>query len=284
MINHEMYSESAQSTIDILSTFIFFLPVLQHCDEILEFANYQLLLFTQPNIIATMKFSKKVILPLAFLFGIVILIFDLFHFRHRTETYNSTKHDTTTRVPISHSNNGHSDTIYTSRNTVPQAVLRLATHCPSRVNRFTNHIRLSNLLYNISMKARHGTLESRTFWNPTIFSLPYWAKNQYLIVSMVYMTNSGYRVNVLCEANICHPSAGIHGRSHEKICTDEDLEVLGNNGGLRCEYPPIEVNVPPTPAESCQGDQEGLADIPGFHDPRIFYSGRGEPILMVSSQ
>ncbi|KAF7889483.1 uncharacterized protein EAF02_001898 [Botrytis sinoallii] len=101
---------------------------------------------------------------------------------------------------------------------------------------------------------------------------------------MVYLKDRGYRVNVLCEANICHPKTENRGHLQDRICTDDDIEALGSNGGMRCENTPIEVTVPPTPAESCQGNQEGLADIPGFHDPRIFYSGRGEPILMVSSQ
>lgn len=244
------------------------------------------------------RFTKRLILPLAILFWVAILISSLFPSQYRKHTYNSAKHDTPIRIAISHpfKNNskgtgqswthlgkGHLDTLHTSRNTVPLAVLQLSAHCSNPVNKFTNHLRLPNLLYNISMRPRLGSPESRTFWNPTIFALPYWAKNQYLIVSMVYLKDRGYRANVLCEANICHPRTENRG-IQERVCTEEDLEVLGSNGGLRCANTPMEVYVPPTPAESCQGDQEGLADIPGFHDPRIFYSGRGEPILMVSSQ
>ncbi|KAB8294793.1 hypothetical protein EYC80_006754 [Monilinia laxa] len=243
--------------------------------------------------------AKRLILPLAILFWVAILISNFSPFRYGRQIYNQAKDNTLLRVPIAHPSkkdskitgqsllnlgSGHFDTLHTSRNTIPPALLQLTTHCSAPVNKFTNHLRLPNLLYNISMMPRNGPPEKRTFWNPTIISLPYWAKNQYLIVSMVYLKERGYRANVLCEANICHPRTGNLGSLHERICTSEDLEILGSNGGLRCESSPVEMNVPPTPAESCQGDQEKLADVSGFHDPRIFYSGRGEPVLMLSSQ
>lgn len=170
----------------------------------------------------------------------------------------------------------------TTRTTIPQALLDLTT-CSRSPNRFTGHIRLPNLLYNISMKAPTSE-EQRAFWNPTIVALPYWSNNQYIVVSMVAPHGEAYRRNVLCEANICHPKTKRSNTSREKHCTEEDLGHLGPNGGLRCVTAPIEVDVPPTPAERCSGMEQQLADIPGFHDPRLFYSGRGEPILMVVSQ
>jgi hypothetical protein len=173
---------------------------------------------------------------------------------------------------------------YATRTKAPKALLDL-TKCSRPPNWFTGHIRLPNLLYNISMSPAFATTgEQRTFWNPTIFSLPYWAKNQYLIVNMVTSHGEPYRRNVLCEANICHPKTQKSTNSREKACTEDDLQVLGPNGGLRCVTAPIEVDVPPTPAERCDGMEQLLADIPGFHDPRLFYSDRGEPILMVVSQ
>jgi len=57
--------------------------------------------------------------------------------------------------------------------------LRHLTHCPRRSNKFTNHIRLPNILHNISMSPSGAVIEeNRRFWNPSIFALPYWAKNQ----------------------------------------------------------------------------------------------------------
>jgi hypothetical protein len=167
------------------------------------------------------------------------------------------------------------------KNNISAVLLELA-RCTRPFNKFTNHVRLPNHLYNISMSIRGGETEARKFWNPTIFALPSWSMNEYLIVTMVDCTNRGYRQNVLCEANICVPKHKAQGR--DRICAEDDLKVLGSNGGLRCAKPPVEVDLPATPAKKCQGEQEGLADIAGFHDPRIFYSSRGEPILTVASQ
>jgi hypothetical protein len=176
------------------------------------------------------------------------------------------------------------DPVKASNIKAPEELINLA-HCPRSPNQFTGHIRLPNLLYNISMSPIAATKrETRTFWNPTIFALPYWAKSQYIIVNMVASHGEPYRRNVLCEANICHPESRKSNNPREMACTEEDLEVLGPNGGLRCVTSPVEVDVPPTPVESCDGNEQLLADIPGFHDPRLFYSGRGEPILMVVSQ
>jgi hypothetical protein len=101
---------------------------------------------------------------------------------------------------------------------------------------------------------------------------------------MVTSHGEPYRRNVLCEANICHPKDQKPTNSREKACTEDDLAILGQNGSLRCVAAPIEVDVRPTPSERCDGIEQLLADIPGFHDPRLFYSSRGEPILMVVSQ
>jgi hypothetical protein len=64
------------------------------------------------------------------------------------------------------------------RTKIPPALLQL-TRCPPTPNRFTNHIRLSNLLHNISMSPMMATVEEkRDFWNPTIIALPRWSRNQ----------------------------------------------------------------------------------------------------------
>lgn len=178
----------------------------------------------------------------------------------------------------------HEGTIL-SKSSVPDALLGF-TRCPLPASKYVGYIRLPNLLYNISMSPASAIMQDhRDFWNPTIFALPYWAKNQYIIVNMVVAGQSqAYRQNVLCEANICHPKSQKSGALREKTCTEDDLRVLGPNGGLRCVTSSIEVDVPPTLAEKCEGPEQKLADIPGFRDPRLFYTARGEPILMVVSQ
>ena len=69
-----------------------------------------------------------------------------------------------------------------------------------------------------------------------------------------------------------------------KICVEEDLELLGPNGGLRCVSPSVEMRVSVTPGQECSWLDKSLVDIPGFHDPWVFYSGRRELILIAVSQ
>ena len=114
-------------------------------------------------------------------------------------------------------------------------------------------------------------------------SLPYWSKNQYLVVSRI-VTDGNHQENVICEANVCYIGSGENARPGEKPCTEDDLFHVGPAGGMRCATPPTTLSVPPTPAEHCEGKFADYVDIPGFHDPRVFWSGRGEPLMMVNTQ
>ena len=156
--------------------------------------------------------------------------------------------------------------------------------CPVEANKYTSHIRLSDIVQNIS-QIPPGSLkpESRVFWNPTVIALPYWSKNQYLIVSRI-VTDGNHQENVLCEANVCHVGSDNDARPGEKPCTEDDLKHVGPGGGMRCASTPLTLSVPPTPAERCEGKFMAYVDIPGFHDPRIFWSGKGEPLMMVNTQ
>lgn len=155
--------------------------------------------------------------------------------------------------------------------------------CPVEPNRYTGHIRLPNIVQNISQTPLGAKADHRVFWNPTVISLPYWSKNQYLLVSRI-VTDGNHQENVLCEANICYVGSGEDARPGELPCTEDDLLHLGPAGGMRCVTPPFTLSVPPTPAEHCGGKFGTYVDIPGFHDPRIFWSGRGEPLMMVNTQ
>jgi hypothetical protein len=144
--------------------------------------------------------------------------------------------------------------------------------CPAKANQFTNAVRLSSSVYNISRISLGQRTDERQFWNPTIISLPYWSKNQYLIVSRI-LTDGFHQQNAICEANICHDD-----------CSEDDRYFIGAAGGMRCAFPPVQLNIPPTPAERCEGKFGAYVDIPGFHDPRIFWSSKGEPLMMVNTQ
>lgn len=156
--------------------------------------------------------------------------------------------------------------------------------CPIEANKYTGHIRLPNIVQNIS-QIPPGSLkpESRVFWNPTVIALPYWSENQYLIVSRI-VTDGNHQENVLCEANVCYIGSSEDARPKEKPCTEDDLRHVGPGGGMRCTSSPVTLSVPPTPAERCEGKFMPYVDIPGFHDPRVFWSGKGEPLMMVNTQ
>lgn len=161
--------------------------------------------------------------------------------------------------------------------------LRPLLECPIQPNRFTNHIRLPHPIREISMVITgESENEKRSFLNAAILSLPYWSENQYLLVSRV-QTDGSLQLNIICEANICYTDPS-KARPGEKPCTPEDLELLNGSEGMRCATPPLTLNVPPTPAKSC-GDGTGiLMDVPGFHDPRIFWTGKGEPLMVLNTQ
>ena len=156
--------------------------------------------------------------------------------------------------------------------------------CPTQANQYTGHIRVASIVQNISSIPAGATKpETRVFWNPTIISLPYWSENQYLLVSRI-VTDGNYQENVLCEANPCYIGSSENARPGEKPCTADDLAHTGPAGGMRCVTTPMTLSVPPTPAEKCTGKYGSYVDIPGFHDPRIFWSGKGEPLMMVNTQ
>ena len=156
--------------------------------------------------------------------------------------------------------------------------------CPIEANKYTDHQRLPDIVQKIS-QIPPGSLkpESRVFWNPTVIALPYWSENQYLMVSRI-VTDGNHQENVLCEANVCYIGSSENARPKEKPCTEDDLRHVGPGGGIRCASSPVTLSVPPTPAERCEGNFMPYADIPGFHDPRIFWSGKGEPLMMVNTQ
>jgi hypothetical protein len=62
-----------------------------------------------------------------------------------------------------------------------------------------------------------------------------------------------------------------------------EVKAVGAGGGMYCTSPAIKIDIPPTPADFCDGTWSAFPDIPGFHDPRVFWSGKGEPLILVNS-
>ncbi|KIV77350.1 hypothetical protein PV11_09150 [Exophiala sideris] len=151
-------------------------------------------------------------------------------------------------------------------------------------NSITNHIRLPNILYNITLTGPGSTHDpAARFFNPAIIPLPHWSSSspgapKYVLVSRL-VTAGFHQESHICLADICTPESKFDTRE----CTPDDISLLGPRGGLRCTSAPIKINIPPTPAEKCDGAWTAFPDIPGFHDPRIFWSGKGEPLILVNS-
>ncbi|KIW27356.1 uncharacterized protein PV07_07100 [Cladophialophora immunda] len=217
------------------------------------------------------------------------------------------------------------------------------TQCPTQPNPHTSHIRLPNVLYNISLASPRAPPPSREhqerdessddvvqgedatrFFNPAIIPLPHWSRPaKYVLVSRL-VTTGFHQESHVCLADICYPpqapplpaisfplersdNATPHHpgpdadpapylekrlpRSQPVLppdtspCSASDLSDirLGANGGLCCLTAPQKINIPPTPAENCTDSWLAFPDIPGFHDPRVFWSGKGEPLILVNS-
>jgi len=131
-------------------------------------------------------------------------------------------------------------------------------------NPHTQHLRIPNIAQNIFQ--RPGV----HYFNPTIFALLYW----------VELTESFHK-SVLCKAKICFRKGNSTKHKSETDCTaNSNLE---KTGGLYCVTAPVVVNIPATPAEQYDRPRSALPYIPGFHDPRIFWSGKGETLIVINS-
>lgn len=170
-------------------------------------------------------------------------------------------------------------------------VVRMLSGCTHRPNPHTGHIRLSNVqVLNISMvpaaaAADPDEFKNNKYFNPAILPLPSYVSSssstpyQYLLISRL-VTSGTHQESHICFATICDPSGSA---SLSLACSDADIALLGLAGGMRCVTKPEKINIPPTPAKKCTGAWKIFPDIPGFHDPRVFWSGRGEPLIEVNS-
>lgn len=134
-------------------------------------------------------------------------------------------------------------------------------------------------------EANEDEFKNNNNFNPAMLPLPSYVSSssslpyQYLLVSRL-VTSGTHQESHICFASICAPPDS---PSHAPYCSDGDIELLGPAGGMRCVTRPEKVNIPATPAKKCTGAWKIFPDIPGFHDPRIFWSGRGEPLIEVNS-
>lgn len=155
--------------------------------------------------------------------------------------------------------------------------------CPYEANPHTKHIRLPVLIHNISSL----TPDSKRKFNPTILALPPGMPHKYILVSRI-VTTGLHQESHICLADVCHhpnttspPSTFL-----DSIPCPELLHsrLAGLNSSLLyCANAPETINIPPTPAFHCTGAWSSFPSIPGFHDPRIFWTGSGEALILVNS-
>ncbi|KAK5052148.1 hypothetical protein LTR84_002952 [Exophiala bonariae] len=180
------------------------------------------------------------------------------------------------------------------------------------VNTYTSHLRLSAKIHNINLTLALSSTShdpNSRFFNPAIIPLPHWstsggttASAKYVLVSRL-VTTGFHQESHICLADICLPDHHLNQRSpaastsntsspkpaskilppDTRPCTAQDSSILGAHGGMRCITEPVKINIPSTPAEHCDAAWLAFPDIPGFHDPRVFWSGKGEPLILVNS-
>ena len=176
-------------------------------------------------------------------------------------------------------------------------------NCPYVPDPITSHVTLPHHHLSISLTPSDSGEVRGAHFNPTFLRLPSWAtKSQsakgakYVLVARK-VTEGLHQESLICLADICLPQATDAADSNgstvnsrraalppdTRACTTDDLNMLGVKGGMRCTTPPMRLNVPPTPALRCSGAWANFPHIAGFHDPRIFWSNRGEPLIILNS-
>jgi len=177
------------------------------------------------------------------------------------------------------------------------------TRCSHAPNLFTSHIRLSAQHLNISLTPPGSEPTPGRHFNPAFLRLPSWATKspvaqgaKYVLVTRA-VTEGLHQESLICLADVCLPQQEVEKEETEELknkrrtplppdtraCNPSDHQILGPYGGMRCVTPPIKLNIPPTPALRCTGEWANFPHIAGFHDPRIYWSNRGEPLIILNS-
>jgi hypothetical protein len=157
--------------------------------------------------------------------------------------------------------------------------------CPPH-NNTTKTFQLNATIQNITM---HADEASAQYFNPTLIPLPPWeptpysAAAHYLLVSRL-VTRGLHQESHACLATFCHDDAepSITSTTQDSVpCSS--LPETPSSAGLHCLHAPRPLNIPPTPSRHCDGPWAAFPAIPGFHDPRVTWSGRGEPLIVLNS-
>lgn len=184
------------------------------------------------------------------------------------------------------SNDAISSAFFKGDKQAPSAQSLSLINCPTTPNPITNAIRLPNEIHSISLTfPGQETDNEHQYFNPTLIPLPPYSPYPYLLLSRL-VTAGLHQESHICMATFCLPPNSTAPKilpADVQHCDDSGEGVLGTVGGIRCASAPERLNIPPTPAGICEGAWSAFPDIPGFHDPRMFWSGKGEPLVIVNS-
>ncbi|KAK9465514.1 hypothetical protein V1512DRAFT_45987 [Lipomyces arxii] len=129
---------------------------------------------------------------------------------------------------------------------------------------YDTFVSLSHKVYEVRIPSGSGA------YNPTIIPLPPTSHFPFLIVARA--RGSGYaQTSLICEGNYVD----------ERIVNGYGIEISTRH--LGCITTPRELAVPQTPARDCSG-VNFMADLPGYHDPRLFWSAELQPLMLLNQQ
>ncbi|KAK9379276.1 uncharacterized protein V2V93DRAFT_373444 [Kockiozyma suomiensis] len=107
-------------------------------------------------------------------------------------------------------------------------------------------------------------------YNPTIFALPPSSHFPFLIVARV-RGEGFFQTSLICEGKYIDETK------------DNSYGFPITTRLIGCATSAKELAVPQTPARDCQ-KRDFMSDVPGFHDPRIFWSNEGAPLMIINQQ
>ncbi|KAK9451371.1 uncharacterized protein V1518DRAFT_408373 [Limtongia smithiae] len=131
---------------------------------------------------------------------------------------------------------------------------------------FLNFVRLK---YHV-LEVRANSERFEVTYNPTIMAMPSSAHYPFLIVSR-FRSDGLEQKCVICEAK------------YADEVTRDGYGFEHTEKTITCATNPIVLEVPLTPARDCL-EREYMSSIPGYHDPRIFWSQTGAPLMIMNQQ
>ncbi|KAK9367467.1 hypothetical protein V1509DRAFT_626736 [Lipomyces kononenkoae] len=137
---------------------------------------------------------------------------------------------------------------------------------PRAVEVFETFVSLKHRIFEVRVASERYPMT----YNPTIIALPPSSHYPFLIVARV-RGGGFFQESLICEGKYID----------EPFVNPWGFDVI--NRVIGCATNPRVLVVPQTPARDCTGI-DFMSDVPGYHDPRIFWSNTGAPLMMFNQQ